>query len=618
MAAYRKQITCNLLFTPFPAGLTCPLRAGLSGLCDKKIRITKSVKKILIRTGIWAAFILFFAGCLPGTSKIVQPTLEKKNESKSKTPKREPTGYYFFVEAWLQEKKGNRPAAVTHLIKAIENDPDSLFLQKELGALYLDMGENQKALEMINKILTVDPDNLEALIMYGRINQMLKHLELAVQTYEKIIKIDPRKQGIYLLLGGIYLDTGDLQGALRTFKNLVDYFENSYAGYFFLGKVFAAEGNTAEAEKNFKKSLSLDPRLEEPRFELLDLYKSTGNKEKEADTYRDILEQNPNNARASLGLAHFYDQNGKPGEAAAILKDLGRKSRTDTNIIRKVVQLYLEPADYKTVLLLVKGMLKGAPEGSDLHYIAAMAYDGVKNEDGAMLHFRQVKKDSRFYRNAVINISFLYHKNNEIEKAAAYLEDVLKNIPPNIDILMYLGSFYEDLEDYVRAEQTLVQALGLDAENTDLNFRLGVIYDKLGNKEKSIDQMKKVIELDPENANALNYLGYTYADMGYNLDEAEKLILLALEYKPDDGYITDSLGWVYFQKGLFKKALKYLEKAVSLVPDDPIILEHLGDAFRAQNNLKKALEAYRRSLLNKKDDKGSLEQKIRELTGPES
>jgi len=583
-----------------------------------KIRKTKPLKQILIRTGIWTVCILFFAGCIPGTSKIVRPTLEKKNEFKSKVPERAPNGYYFFVEARLQEKKGNRPAAIQHFIKAIEIDSDSLFLQKELGALYVDLGENQKALEVVNKILAAEPDNLEALLMYGRINQMLKNLGLAAQAYEKIIKIDPQKQGVYLLLGGIYLDTDDLQGALRTFSSLVDHFEDSYAGYFFIGKVFVAKGNIIEAEKYFKKSLSLEPRLEEPRFELLNLYKSSGNSEKIVDTYLDILEQNPNNARASLELAHFYDQNGPSDKAAVILKELGRKSRTDTNIVRKIVQLYLEPADYETVLVLIEGMLEGAPESSDLHYIAAMAHDGIKNETGAMLHFKQVKKDSQFYRNAVIYISFLYHKTGEIKKAVAYLEDVLKNIPANIDILMYLGSFYEDLEDYARAEQTLVRALDLDAENVELNFRLGVIYDKSGKKEQSIDQMKKVIELDPENANALNYLGYTYADLGRNLDEAEKLILQALKYKPDDGYITDSLGWVYFQKGLFKKALKYLEKAVSLVPDDPIILEHLGDAFRAQNNQEKALEAYRRSLSNKNKNPTGLEKKIRELTGPES
>jgi len=113
----------------------------------------------------------------------------------------------------------------------------------------------------------------------------------------------------------------------------------------------------------------------------------------------------------------------------------------------------------------------------------------------------------------------------------------------------------------------------------------------------------------------LNYLGYTYAEMGENLDEAERLIRAALDEKPDDGYITDSLGWVYFKKGLFNKAVKYLEKAVILVPDDPIILEHMGDAYFKISHKEKALQFYKRSLSKKKKDKEHLEKKIQELTG---
>jgi tetratricopeptide (TPR) repeat protein len=127
--------------------------------------------------------------------------------------------------------------------------------------------------------------------------------------------------------------------------------------------------------------------------------------------------------------------------------------------------------------------------------------------------------------------------------------------------------------------------------------------------------MKTVIKIEPKNTNALNYLGYTYAEMGENLDEAERLIKAALEEKPNDGYITDSLGWVYFKKGLFNEAVKYLEKAVSLLPEDPVILEHMGDAYFKISHKEKALQFYKRSLSKKKKDKESLEKKIQELTG---
>ena len=127
--------------------------------------------------------------------------------------------------------------------------------------------------------------------------------------------------------------------------------------------------------------------------------------------------------------------------------------------------------------------------------------------------------------------------------------------------------------------------------------------------------MKAVISLDPQNANALNYLGYTYAELGENLDEAERLIKEALQQKPDDGYITDSLGFVYFKKGLFNEALKYFERALSLVPDNSTILEHLGDAYLKIGDNEEALNCYKRSLSKKEKDKADLEKKIWELTG---
>ena len=95
---------------------------------------------------------------------------------------------------------------------------------------------------------------------------------------------------------------------------------------------------------------------------------------------------------------------------------------------------------------------------------------------------------------------------------------------------------------------------------------------------------------------ALNYLGYTYAERGTNLDEAEDLIKRALKFRPNDGYILDSLGWVYFKKKKFDEALIELEKAWKLAPNDPVIGEHLGDVYVKKNLWEKALKVYRRIL----------------------
>ena len=53
----------------------------------------------------------------------------------------------------------------------------------------------------------------------------------------------------------------------------------------------------------------------------------------------------------------------------------------------------------------------------------------------------------------------------------------------------------------------------------------------------------------------------------------------AVELRPDDGFIVDSLGWAYFRLGEYDKAVTYLERAVELEPGDPVINDHLGDAY---------------------------------------
>jgi Flp pilus assembly protein TadD len=57
------------------------------------------------------------------------------------------------------------------------------------------------------------------------------------------------------------------------------------------------------------------------------------------------------------------------------------------------------------------------------------------------------------------------------------------------------------------------------------------------------------------------------------------MIRKAVELRPNDGYIVDSLGWVYYQLGNYEGAVVELERAVELRPEDPVINDHLGDAY---------------------------------------
>ena len=124
--------------------------------------------------------------------------------------------------------------------------------------------------------------------------------------------------------------------------------------------------------------------------------------------------------------------------------------------------------------------------------------------------------------------------------------------------------------------------------------------------------MKALLEIDPDNADALNFIGYSYAERGVKLDEAETLIRKAVRFKPDNGYIMDSLGWVYFRQNRLEEAIDCLRKAVDLLPQDPTIAGHLGDAYKKAGQTEKALDVYREAL-QRNPGNSDLEEKIRSI-----
>jgi Flp pilus assembly protein TadD len=89
--------------------------------------------------------------------------------------------------------------------------------------------------------------------------------------------------------------------------------------------------------------------------------------------------------------------------------------------------------------------------------------------------------------------------------------------------------------------------------------------------------------------------------MGVQLEQAEELILRALKIQPNDGFYIDSLGWVYYQKGDYARAVEQLERAVEITVDDPTIIEHLADAYEKIGKTDGALVRYREALKHSKE-----------------
>ncbi len=107
----------------------------------------------------------------------------------------------------------------------------------------------------------------------------------------------------------------------------------------------------------------------------------------------------------------------------------------------------------------------------------------------------------------------------------------------------------------------------------------GICYERSHQWPKAEADLQEALKLFPEQPHVLNYLGYSWIDQGVKLDEGMDMIKRAVQQRPDDGYIVDSLGWAYYRLGNYEEAVKQLERAIELKPEDPTINDHLGDAY---------------------------------------
>ena len=114
--------------------------------------------------------------------------------------------------------------------------------------------------------------------------------------------------------------------------------------------------------------------------------------------------------------------------------------------------------------------------------------------------------------------------------------------------------------------------------------------------------MAAALDFQPNHPYILNYLGYSWVDRGENLNKATEMIQKAVNLKPNDGYITDSLGWAQYRNSDYKSAVKSLERAVELLPYDPTVNDHLGDAYWQVGRKLEARFQWERAKNNSEDE----------------
>lgn len=244
------------------------------------------------------------------------------------------------------------------------------------------------------------------------------------------------------------------------------------------------------------------------------------------------------------------------------------------------------------------------------------------NAEAAIANYEKVPASSPMRRIAELQLGLNLADLERFDEAEGHLKAALAEDENDMRAYLALGGVYARQEKYRDAANLYDQAVARMGEPTraewNIFYQRGIAYERLKEWDKAEPNFHKALELYPDQPQALNYLGYSWVDMNINLEEGLEMIQRAVELRPSDGYIVDSLGWAFYRLGRFEDAARELERAVGLMPADPILNDHLGDAYWRVGRKLEATFQWRHTLALEPDDevKADAERKLAEGMQP--
>jgi len=519
------------------------------------------------------------------------------------------SGSYLAARHAGQER--DAAAAAAYYRAALRHDPkNGELLDRAFLALLVD-GEIDEAVKHAERIVETDKNDRVAELVLGV--AALKHKQYATARRDLALSIRGPITDLAatLLSAWSMYGAGDAKGAVAAIDRLAGPDWYSIFKDLHAGMIYDLAANSKEAGKRLERAYKLDPtalrvveaygswtsRSHSPK-EALDIFQTF---DKALPRYPLVVEA-MDQLKAGEKLPPLAS-NAQAGAAEALYglgASLGRRGGEDLGLVYLQLALYLAPNHQLALLSL-----------ADL-------YESVKKPELAIKVYKRVPTSSPLYRNAAIQMAANLDSLNRADEAEKHLNALIKEHPDDLEAIMALGNvlrshkkFTECVDAYSRGVATLTQP---DKSNWMLFYFRGICYERSHQWPKAEADLKKALELFPDQPHVLNYLGYSWIDQGVNLDEGMEMINKAVQQRPDDGYIVDSLGWAYYRLGNYEEAVKKLERAIELKPEDPTINDHLGDAYwRVGRVLEAKFQwAHARDLKPEPEDLPKIEAKLKD------
>jgi tetratricopeptide (TPR) repeat protein len=466
-------------------------------------------------------------------------------------------------------------AAAVYFREALRADPRNADLIERSFATALANGAMPEAFQLADRLLARDPSN------------SLAHLAIAVRSIADGQYAAARAQlaggdagkahdvTTMLLTAWAYAGVNDGRHALDTLDHIRDPAFAVFRDYH-AGLIADLTGNPTEALKRLKLAYG----SEKNTLRLADAYARFlarhGDVDGAKQVYADFVHVLPHHpivddALADLAAGRPLEpviRNAKDG-AAEVLYGLGGAGG--------------KQGDELAALIYLRLALYLRPDHALAAVTIADLYEQLKQNEAAIKAYAMVPQDSPLRESADIQAALSLDALGRSDEAIKQLQAMVAAHPKDVDAWSALGSLQRSQKKFGEAADTYTKAIDLlakpDRSNWTLFYFRGICFERNKEWPKAEIDLKKALELYPDQPLVLNYLGYTWVDQGVNLEEAFKMLRKAVDLRPTDGYIVDSLGWANFKLGHYEEATEELEKAIEMKPADPVVNDHLGDAY---------------------------------------
>ena len=405
-----------------------------------------------------------------------------------------------------------------------------------------------ESMVLAKKMTLLYPEDSHIQSLYGQILLGQGFYDKAEKRLKIAAKLDPTMKENYLNLIAIYQIQNRPKEAIQACDQLLEYHPSFIDAYVLKTKLYVRTSENQKALSTIEKAFALNDS--DPQIILLFAYvlELNGKTKKAVAMYEKLIEVVPLNEAITNNMLALYRELGDLESSLQLLKELDKKLDGENRAVKlQIVFIYWEMKKFDQCISILEKMVKDEKGDERERYILGLCYEKVGKYKSAVYQYESINPSSKFYYDGIYRVITIDYKMGSTDKAFRRLDEILsKDGFENKDSFYKLAaSLYDDQKQHKKAIDLLIRASSDYPSDMNIKFLLGAQYEKNKEVDNCISTMREIIELDPSYSPAYNYIGYLYAEQSKNLDEAERLVKVALTIKPDDGYYLDTLGWIF-------------------------------------------------------------------------